>query len=116
MERTSYGFDYGKFPYKVSRLHVCELIQGRRVNYLMSEKGEKFRVNTTTAIHGGPTSGFSVVLLFLTFNVKKVCQLEKNTLRNPCMESTSCGLDYGTLPYKVIRLHVSLSKDESDTT
>ena len=59
---------------------------------------------------------FRLLLLFLTFNVKKACQLEKNTLRNPCMESTSCGLDYGALPYKVIRLHVSLSKDESHTT
>ena len=59
---------------------------------------------------------FWLLLLFLTFNVEKGLPTRRTTLRNLCMESTLCGLDYGALPYEVIRLlHVSLSKDESKT-
>ena len=61
----------------------------------MSEKGEILRVNTTTAIRGGPMGVFMIVVIayYTIFMVKKVCQLEKTTLRNLCIESTSCGFD-----------------------
>ena len=41
------------------------------VNYLMSDKGEILRVNTTTAIGGGPISGFLVVIVVSHIQCKK---------------------------------------------
>ena len=41
------------------------------VNYLMLEKGEILRVNTTTAIRGGPISGFLVVIVVSYIQWKK---------------------------------------------
>ena len=82
----------------------------------MSEKGKVFRVNTP-AIRGGPICGFSVVIVVSHIQFGKGLPTRRTTLRNLCMESTSCGLDYGALTYEVIRLlHVSLSRDESKTT
>ena len=82
----------------------------------MSKKGEVFRANTP-AIRGGPISCFLVVIVVSHIQCEKGLPTRRTTLRNLCMESTSCGLDYGALPYEVIcLLHVSLSKDESKTT
>ena len=82
----------------------------------MSEKEEVLRVNAP-AIRGGPISGFLVVIVVSHIQCKKGLPTRRTTLRNFFMESTSCGLNYGALPYEVIRLlHVSLAKDESETT
>ena len=81
----------------------------------MSDKGEILRVNTTTAIRGGPIRGFLVVIVVSYIQWKKGLPTRKKTLRNPCIDSTSCGFDLEFL-VKVIHLHVSLSRDEYQTT
>ena len=78
------------FPYKVNRLQVSFLTT--KIKLLgVRKSGDIFRLNST-AIRGGPISGFWL-LSFLVFSVKKGCQHGKSTLRNLCMQSTSCGLD-----------------------
>ena len=69
----------------------------------MSKKREVLRVNTP-AIRGGPINGVLVVIAVSHIQCKKGLPTRRATLRNICMESTSCGLDYGALPYEVIRL------------